>query len=158
MYSFTLAAHNIMRWVVIVLAIYALVRIFMGLFGKKEWTETDRKSLSFYAIGMDIQLVLGLLLYFVVSPLMANIRSNMGAAMSDSSLRFFAVEHLLMMLVAVVLAHVAVITAKRATTSPAKFRRGAIWLTLSVLAVLVSIPWAQRPLLPQLGALLQLFA
>jgi hypothetical protein len=158
MYSFTLAAHNIMRWVVIVLAVYALVRIFMGLFGKKEWTETDRKSLSFYAIGMDIQLVLGLLLYFVVSPFMDNIRSNFGAAMGESSLRFFAVEHLLMMLVAVVLAHVAVIMAKRATTSASKFRRAAIWLTLSVLAVLVAIPWAQRPLLPQFTALLQLFA
>jgi hypothetical protein len=147
MYEFTLIAHNLMRWVVLALAVFALVRIFMGLFGKKEWTDTDRKALSFYAIGMDIQLVLGLLLYFVVSPFMANILTNMGAAMRDSNLRFFAVEHILVMVVAVVLAHVATITTKRADTSPAKFRRGAIWLTLSVLAVLVAIPWAQRPMI-----------
>jgi heme A synthase len=146
MYELTLIAHNLMRWVVIALAVFALVRIYMGLFGKKEWTDTDRKALSFYSIGMDIQLLLGLLLYFVVSPFMASIRSNFGGAMSDSSLRFFAVEHLLMMVVAVVLAHVAVVMAKRASVSSSKFRQGAIWLTLSVLAVLVSIPWAQRPL------------
>jgi heme A synthase len=146
MYELTLIAHNLMRWVVLALAVFALVRIYMGLFGKKEWTDTDRKALSFYSIGMDIQLLLGLLLYFVVSPFMANIRSNFGGAMSDSSLRFFAVEHLLMMVVAVVLAHVAVVMAKRANLSSSKFRQGAIWLTLSVLAVLVSIPWAQRPL------------
>ena len=156
LYSITLAAHNIMRWVVVILAIYALVRIYMGVFGKKEWTETDRKSLSFYSIGLDIQLLLGLLLYFVVSPLMVSIRSNFGAAMSDSNLRFFAVEHISLMIVAVILGHVAVVMARRADTSSSKFRRGAIWLTLSVLAVLVAIPW-QRPLLPHMAMLLQYF-
>ena len=106
MYQFLLASHNIMRWVVVVLAIYALVRIFMGLFGKREFTETDRKSLSFYAIGMDIQLVLGLLLYFIFSPITTAAFSDFGAAMSNSAIRFFAVEHIMLMVVAVVLAHV----------------------------------------------------
>lgn len=158
MYPITLAAHNIMRWVVVVLAIYALVRIFMGVFGKREFTETDRKALSFYAIGMDIQLLLGLLLYFFLSPITTAALGNFGAAMSNSAIRFFAVEHILLMVVAVVLAHVATIMARRATTSASKFNRAAIWLSLSVLAVLVSIPWATRPLLPQLGLLLQFFA
>jgi hypothetical protein len=157
MYEFTLILHNLMRWVVLLLAVFALVRIYMGLFGKKEWSETDRKSLSFYAIGMDIQLVLGLLLYFVVSPFMAGIRADFGASMSNSATRFFAVEHLLMMVIAVVLAHVATITARRASTSAGKFRQGAIWLTLSVLAVVVSIPWAQRPLV-RLTELIPFFA
>lgn len=146
MYEFTLFAHNLMRWLVLILAVFALVRIYMGLFGRKEWTDTDRKALSFYAIGMDIQLLLGLLLYFVVSPFMAAIRADFGGAMGDSSLRFFAVEHLLLMAVAVVLAHVASVMARRAAAPAAKFRQAAIWLTLSVLAVLVAIPWAQRPL------------
>lgn len=158
MYQFTLAAHNIMRWIVVLLAVYALVRIFMGVFGKREFTESDRKALSFYAIGMDVQLLLGLLLYFFLSPLTTAAMSNFGAAMSDSTLRFFAVEHILLMVVAVVLAHVAVMMARRATTSASKFNRAAIWLTLSVLAVLAAIPWATRPLLPQLGSLLQFFA
>jgi hypothetical protein len=156
LYSITLAAHNIMRWVVVILAIYALVRIYMGVFGKKEWAETDRKSLSFYSIALDVQLLLGLLLYFVVSPFMASIRSNFGAAMSDSNLRFYAVEHISLMIVAVILGHVAVVMARRGDTSSSKFRRGAIWLTLSVLAVLVAIPW-QRPLLPHMAMLLQFF-
>lgn len=50
MYPFVVATHNLMRWIVVVLAIWALVRVYMGLFGKKEWTETDRKALSFYSI------------------------------------------------------------------------------------------------------------
>ena len=157
MYPIFLALHNIMRWIVILLAIYALVRIYMGVFGKREFTETDRKALSFYAIGMDVQLLLGLILYFFLSPLTTAALGNFGAAMSDSTLRFFAVEHILLMVVAVVLAHVATVMARRGATSSSKFNRAAIWLTLSVLAVLVAIPWATRPLV-RLAELLPFFA
>ncbi len=158
LYSITLTTHNIMRWVVVILAVYALVRVYMGLFGKKEFTETDRKALSFFSIGMDIQLLLGLLLYFVLSPITRVAFNNFGAAMGDSNLRFFAVEHTTVMLIAVILAHVAVIMTKRAADSAAKFRRAALWETLSVLALLFAIPWATRPLLPMMSALLQFFA
>ncbi|MEI2652496.1 MAG: hypothetical protein V9G12_10135 [Microthrixaceae bacterium] len=156
MYLFTLTAHNFMRWIIVLLAVYALVRIFMGVFGKREFTETDRKALSFYAIGMDIQLLLGLLLYFFLSPITTAAFGNFGAAMGNSAVRFFAVEHILLMVVAVVLAHLAGVMVKRATTSAAKFNRAAIWLTLSVLAVLAGIPWTQAPLF-RLGAVLQYF-
>ena len=81
MYTLTLAAHNITRWVVLILAAYALYRVFAGLFGKKEWSEADRKALSFYAIGMDVQLLLGLLLYFVLG----NWFSLMTSGMSPSA-------------------------------------------------------------------------
>jgi nitrogen fixation/metabolism regulation signal transduction histidine kinase len=157
LYTLTLAAHNITRWVVLVLAIYALYRVFAGLFGKKEWSEADRKALSFYAISMDVQLLLGLLLYFVLGNWFNMMTSGMGNVMSNSSLRFFAVEHFSVMLIAVILAHVASIMAKRGSTDRAKFRNGAIFLTLSVLAVLVAIPWASRPLLPVFASLLSFF-
>jgi hypothetical protein len=157
LYTLTLAAHNITRWVVLVLAIYALYRVFAGLFGKKEWSDADRKALSFYAISMDVQLLLGLLLYFVLGSWFNMMTSGMGNVMSNSSLRFFAVEHFSVMLIAVILAHVASIMAKRGSTDRAKFRNGAIFLTLSVLAVLVAIPWASRPLLPVFASLLSFF-
>ncbi len=152
MYPLPFPAHNIMRWIVVLLAVYALVRIFMGVFGKRELTETDRKSLSY---SMPSAWTSNCCLGCCSTSSSARSRSkpfgNFGAAMSNSAIRFFAVEHILLMVVAVVLAHVAVIMARRATTSASKFNRAAIWLTLSVLAVLVAIPW-QRPLLPQLGA------
>ena len=155
--TLTLAAHNTMRWVVLILAIYALYRVYAGLFGKKEWSDADRKALSFYAIGMDVQLLLGLLLYFVLGPWFSMMTSGMGNVMSTSSLRFFAVEHFSVMLLAVILAHVATIMAKRGATSAKKFRNGAIYLTLSVLAVLAAIPWASRPLLPVFASLMSFF-
>ena len=157
MYTLTLAAHNITRWVVLILAAYALYRVFAGLFGKKEWSEADRKALSFYAIGMDVQLLLGLLLYFVLGNWFSLMTSGMGDVMRSSSLRFFAVEHFSVMLVAVILAHVATIMAKRGATSAKKFRNSAIFLTLSVLAVLVAIPWGMRPLLPSFASIMSFF-
>ena len=157
LYTLTLAAHNITRWIVLVLALYALYRVFAGLFGKKEWGEADRKALSFYAIGMDVQLLLGLLLYFVFGGWFGMMSQNMSMVMRDSNMRFFAVEHFAVMLVAVILAHIATVMAKRGSTDRAKFRNGAIFLTLSVLAVLFAIPWAMRPMLPVFSSLMSFF-
>jgi len=151
MYPFVVATHNIMRWVVVALAIWALVRVYMGWFGKKEFTETDRKALSFYSIGLDIQLLLGLILYFWGN--WFGVMSNMGNASGEA--RFFGVEHIAMMIIAVILGHLAVIMSKRATTPAGKFKRGALYLTLSVLAVLVGIPWQYSGLLPTLSSILQ---
>ena len=150
MYPFVVATHNVMRWGVVALAIWALVRVYMGLFGKKEFTETDRKALSFYSIGLDIQLLLGLVLYFWGG--WFRVVSAMGSASGES--RFFGVEHISMMIIAIVLGHLAVIMSKRAATPASKFKRGAIYLTLSVLAVLAAIPWQYSGLLPTLSSLL----
>jgi len=67
MYPFILGLHNLFRWVALVLAIVATVGAFLGWFGKRQWSERDRKIGSFFGMAMDIQLLLGLILYFVYS-------------------------------------------------------------------------------------------
>lgn len=147
MYAFILAVHNILRWVVLLLLVIALIRSFWGWFGKRDWTSTDRQIGMFYSVSLDIQLLLGLLLYFVLSPITKIVFSDFSAAMANSDLRFFAIEHLLMMVLAVIFAHVGVASAKRVEESTIKHRRIAIWFTLSLLAILLGMPWF-RPLLP----------
>jgi uncharacterized membrane protein YozB (DUF420 family) len=150
MYAFILAVHNILRWVVLILLILALVRAFWGWFGRREWTSTDRKVGMFYSVSLDVQLLLGLILYFVLSPITKLAFGDFGAALANTDLRFFVFEHLLMMVLAVVFAHVGVAAAKRADESIQKHRRTAIWFGLSLLAILLGMPWF-RPLLPGLG-------
>lgn len=150
MYAFILAVHNILRWVVLILLILSLVRAFWGWFGRREWTSTDRKVGMFYSVSLDVQLLLGLILYFVLSPITKLAFSNFSAALANTDLRFFVFEHLLMMVLAVVFAHVGVAAAKRADESIQKHRRTAIWFGLSLLAILLGMPWF-RPLLPGLG-------
>lgn len=150
MYTFFLAVHNILRWIALILAIIVLVRAYWGWFGGREWTSTNRRVGSFYSISLDVQILLGLLLYFVFSPITRAALSNFGGVMSNPDLRFFALEHVFFMILAVILAHVGVITARRAEEDVAKYRRTAIWITLSFITLLLGMPWF-RPLLPGLG-------
>ena len=147
MYTFILAVHNIMRWIVIVLAIIALVRAYWGWFGKREWSLTDRKVGMYFSISMDVQLLLGLILYFGLSPITRAAIQNIGAAMAEAGLRFFALEHLLVMLLAVIVVHIGTALSRKADDSMAKHRRAAIWFTLAVLLILVGMPWS-RSLIP----------
>ncbi len=145
LYTVVLSIHNIMRWVVILLAIWALVSAFTGLFQNRSWRESDRKSGSFFTLAITLQLLLGLLLYFGISPFMQAIFADASGAMSSSTLRFFFVEHFIMMIVAVALAHVGTARIKRLDDDRAKFRSAAIWYTLTILVILAGIPW-DRPL------------
>jgi hypothetical protein len=72
---------------------------------------------------------------------------DMGTAMRDPNVRFFAVEHPLTMLLAVALAHIAVARTKKAATDAARFRAAALLVTLSLLLVFARMPWA-RPMFP----------
>jgi uncharacterized membrane protein YozB (DUF420 family) len=150
MYEFILAVHNILRWVVLILLVITLLRAIFGWSGKKEWTSTDTRFGMFSSVSLDIQLLLGLILYLVLSPITRIAFSNFSAAMQNSDLRYFVLEHVLLMVLAVVFAHVGVASAKRADDSVAKFRRTAIWFGLSLIVILLGMPWF-RPLLPGLG-------
>lgn len=146
-YQMVLALHNIVRWVALILGILAAVRGFLGWFQNTEWADLDRKFGLYFTISIDIQLLLGLVLYFVLSPITTAAVRDFGTAMGNSGFRFFAVEHAIMMLLAVVFAHLGSALPKRADRSNAKHRRAAIWFTLAVLAMLLGMPW-MRPLFP----------
>ena len=150
MYTFILAVHNILRWIVLILAILALVKAFSGWFGRRDWTETDRKVGTFFGVSLDAQLLLGLILYFALSPITRAAFQDFGAAMRNDLTRFFVLEHFLYMVLAVVFAHVGSVASRRATQDTYKHRRAAIWFTLAVLALLLGMPWF-RPLLPAFG-------
>ena len=146
MYPILLSLHNIMRWVVVIAGLWLLIRTYMGLFTRSEWSDTESSAVRYYTISMDVQLVLGLILYFI-SPVTQAVMDNFGAAMGDDQLRFYGVEHISMMIIAVILAHVGSMMVKRAGESRSKFVRAAIWFTLSALVVVAAIPW-DRPLIP----------
>jgi len=150
MYPIVLAIHNILRWVVLILAIVAVVRAYLGWFGKREWTNSARKTGVFLSISIDIQLLLGLLLYLVLSPITKAAFQSFGAAMQVADLRFFALEHAFYMLLAVAFAHLGSILPRKVDESAAKYKRAAIWFSLALLVILLGMPW-MRPLFPGLG-------
>ena len=147
-------AHSLLRWLVILAALWALLRVWSGFAFKSEWTDKDRKTGLIFTSTLNLQLLLGLVLYFT-SPFMATIRADFGAAMKDGTLRFFAVEHVTFMLLAVIIAQVGYSISKRAATDRGKFRRAAGAYTIAFILILAGIPWPflkyGRPLFPSFG-------
>jgi hypothetical protein len=141
LYSVVLTLHSILRWLVIIAALFAIIRSITGLSFKRGWMQMDDQAGFWFTMFLDIQVLLGILLYFFLSPTTTNALQNFSAAMSNAATRFFAVEHVLGMVIAVVIAHIGRSLSKKAPTALQKHRRAAIWYSLAVLIILASIPW-----------------
>ena len=142
MYGIVLNIHSWLRWVVIFAALWAIMRA--ALAGRRPWTPADDRSTRLFILSLDVQLLLGLLLYFVLSPFTRQAMGDFGAAMKVPGLRFFAVEHVFGMVIAVALAHVGAAKIRKAS-SDRKHRLALIFFILALIAVLVSIPWPGMP-------------
>jgi hypothetical protein len=136
-----------MRWIVVILAVFAIIRSYLGWLGKKAWAKPDRLAGMMFSMGIDIQLLLGLLLYFILSPITTGAFKDLGAAMQISELRFFTFEHTFFMILAVILAHMGSALSKKASTDQNKHKQAAIFFSLTILMILIGNPWS-RPLLP----------
>jgi hypothetical protein len=139
MYTLLLIVHSWLRWAVLAAGIAAVAR------GGADQGQAGK----WYTILLDTQMLLGLLLYFVFSPLTTAALGDFGTAMRTPQLRYFAVEHVFGMLIAIALAHVGRSKIRKAPIER-KARTAAIFYGLSLVALLVSIPWpgmtAGRPL------------
>lgn len=144
MYNTLLGLHSGLRYIVLILLVLALVGAIIGLFGKKAYTEGNRKINLFAMIFTHTQFLVGLILYFF-SP-MVNY-SNMGEAMKDAMTRYWTVEHSVMMLFAIVLITVGHSRSKKASEAFNKHRSVALYYGLAVLVIVVAIYQSGRPLL-----------
>jgi hypothetical protein len=139
MYTLALLLHSWLRWAAIVSALGALALTF----GAKDTISAKKADAWGLAlmISLDLQLLLGLVLYLGLSPFTAEALGDFGAAMSNSGLRFWAVEHPTMMVGAVVAAHIGRITGRKARTPEAKRGKLLLWFAVALVLMLVSIPW-----------------
>ena len=141
MYAAILAAHSLFRYVVLAAGIAAIAFSARGWREKRPFRPADARAGFIFTLCLDIQILVGLLLYFVFSPITKIALHNFGAAMKDSTLRFWAVEHAFSMLVALTVAHVTRVLIKRTADARRKHRRAFIGFTLAMIAIFVGIPW-----------------
>jgi len=140
-YSLILTLHSWMRWVVVIVGVIAVIKFLIGWLGKKDWAALDARLASIFPITIDIQLLLGLLLYFVLSPITTGALRAFGAAMKNSVVRYYSVEHIFMMLIALIVAHIGSALIKKRTDATAKFRIGFILFLLAMIIIFLAIPW-----------------
>ena len=138
-----LVIHNILRWAILLFGLWTLLNAISGLMGKRPYTANDNRSNLFFMICCDIQLLLGLLLYFSNS-WFDHLKSGMANTMKDPLQRFFTVEHTTMMILAWILVHVGRTSVKRAATDAAKHKKMLLFFGLALLLILAAIPWPFR--------------
>lgn len=137
-----LVLHNLIRWLILIFAFWTVISAIGGLASKREYTANDSRSNFFFMLGMDIQLLLGLILYFANGWFES--LKHIGESMKDPMLRFFTIEHSVTMIIAWILVHAGRVSVKKATTSQAKFKKSLLFFGIALLLILISIPWPFR--------------
>ena len=130
-YEILKSAHSGWRYIVFALLVIAVLQALAGWFGKNPYTEGNRKLNVFTLISAHIQLVFGAVLYFL-SPLTKG-------AMSDPLYRYWKVEHISLMVIAIVLITIGNAKSKRAATALAKHKTVSIFFGIALLLVVVAI-------------------
>jgi len=96
-------------------------------------------------LTLDLQMLLGLLLYFGLSPNMREILNHFGESMRRADTRFWAVEHVAAMFIAIALSHVGRVLARKAATTTAKRTRLLVCFGVATILILAGMPWPGRP-------------
>ena len=139
MYSVLQVIHSYWAYLVLITLLLALVNALMGLSGNKIFTDTDRRLTLFALISAHVQFLVGIILYFV-SPL--GIKNFGAGTMKDSTARLYALEHPLIMLIAVVLITIGYSKSKRLNDNKSKFHTISITFAIALLLILSRIPWS----------------
>lgn len=137
-----LVLHNLFRWLILIFGFWTLLSAISGLASSRIYSAADGKANLFFMISMDIQLLLGLALYFMNGWYTG--LSNMSESMKEPMVRFFTVEHSFMMIVAWILVHAGRVAVKKAFNSSGKFKKTLIFFGIALLLILIAIPWPFR--------------
>lgn len=144
MYSVLLSIHSLMRWLVLISLVFAVYRAYSGWRLNKSYSAMDDRTRHITATIAHIQLILGVWLYFV-SPVVGYFLKNFGEAVHMREIRFFGMEHITMMAVAITLLTIGSVKVKRLDSNQKKFKTMFIWYSIALLIIFLSIPWSFSP-------------
>jgi len=144
MYTTIQFLHSYWGYLTLLIIVLATLNSFMGIASKRGFGDKDGRISVFALIVTHIQVIIGIILYFVSPNALSAIQTNgMGEVMKDSLLRLFTVEHPLIMLIAVILITIGYSRHKKKQTNKTKFKTIAIFYTIALILILSRIPWAQ---------------
>ena len=137
LYTILQKAHSGWAYLALLMLVVVVANALIGVFSKKEFTEKDRKIALFGLIATHVQLLFGLILYFV-SPLGFK---SLGE-MSDKALRLTSLEHPFINILAIALITIGWSKHKKIAESTSKFKTFAVFYGLGLLLILIRIPWS----------------
>lgn len=129
-------AHSGLRWVAIILLLLAIINAFTS----KKFEKKHKMINLFTMITLHTQLIIGLVQYFITS---GKVKFFDGW-MKEAVFRFYGMEHLLGMLIAIVLITVGYSKSKRGVTDSEKFKPIKLFYLIGFILIMASIPWPFR--------------
>ena len=131
--------HSFLRWVAFILIVITIIKAFTGWQKNGIYSKSDDRFALFTLIAFHLQLVIGLILYFL------NGWYHISAeTMGINVMRFFSVEHTLGMLIAIILVTVGRVSSKKIADATLRHKRIFIYYFIALIIVLISIPWSFR--------------
>ena len=133
--------HSFLPYLLLTVLLIAFVKSVIAYRGQHPHTEGHRKNGLILLILAHTQFLIGGILYFI-SPMSTGGLNNLGAAMKDSTLRLYTLEHPLMMILAIVLITMAYSKSKKDISSHLKHKIKCIYFGLALVLILSKIPWS----------------
>lgn len=142
MYTGLLHTHSLLRYVLLVLLVIVIVRSLTAWLGKKAFLSIDNKLSLYLLITSHVQLLIGLALYFISDAVQFN-----QATMKVKMLRYWAVEHIVAMIIAIGLITFARVSMKKLNADEGRHKRLFIINTIALAIIVVTILNSGRGLL-----------
>ena len=127
--------HSYNRYLILAALIFVLYRSFSGWLGKKSYEKADNAAGAALLGLSHLQLLIGLIQYAFTSAYTKAAFADFGAAMKNPWLRYFAVEHITAMIIAIALIQVGRTLSKKKTLSEDKHKAVAIYTSVAALLI-----------------------
>ena len=137
MYTGLSHLHHYLPYVLFFLMALVILKSIKGMVKQEEYTESDKKLGLFAMIVAHVQFTVGIVLYFV-SPMVI----SMGNAMKEATTRLYAIEHPIMMVIAIALLTIARSKTKNISDVSAH-KKNLLFFVLALVAIVSRIPWDQ---------------
>jgi hypothetical protein len=141
MYDALQHIHSGFRWIVLLILLIGIFQSYRGWKSGSPWSDSDRRRNLFVLIAIHIQVLLGIILYFI-SPAV----SFGEGVMSNPISRFYTIEHSFLMIIAAIICTLGYSRAKRESVPQRKFRTSFYLFLATLLIILAAIPWPFRGL------------
>lgn len=141
MYNGLLHAHSGLRWIALILIVITIINCLPAFSKNRNWSVKDTRLATFSVRTMHLMGLLGIVLYFI-SP-RVQFSSN---TMSNEVLRFFTVEHAVLMVLAIVLITIGNARGKKKATDAERFKSVFWFFLIGLLLLVAGIPWPFREL------------
>lgn len=141
-YSFAFKIHIFISTITLLAGIASIVFSIHGLVKKRSYGKADFAASLVFNVALYFQLILGFLVYYLLRTDLEGPVWEVPNTQNDASLRFWAIEHIALMIFALFLTQLGRVFIKKSRVSYRQFRASLFYFGTSLLLILFSVAMA----------------